>query len=165
MTSALVSNNIEETQETRDEYWMRKALGLAHDAATLSEVPVGCVIVSAEGEAVGQGFNQPISKHDPTAHAEVMALRDAALSLGNYRLPGTTLYVTIEPCTMCVGAMMHARVSRVVFGAAEPRFGAVISSKRLLDEGEFNHAIDYTSGILAAECGDLMRDFFRSRRV
>lgn len=157
MASSLINESV-------DEYWMRAALRLAQEASTLGEVPVGCVIVSAQGELVGQGFNQPISKYDPTAHAEVMALRDAALSLGNYRIPGTTLYVTIEPCTMCVGAMMHARVSRLVFGAAEPRFGAVISSKRLLDEGEFNHTIEYTSGALADECGALMRDFFRSRR-
>lgn len=151
------------TQAT-DEKWMRMALELAQQAAALGEVPVGCVIVSSEGELVGQGFNQPIHIHDPTAHAEVIALRNAALTLSNYRVPYTTLYVTIEPCTMCVGAMMHARVARVVFGAAEPRFGAVISSKRLLDEGEFNHVIQYTSGTLAAQCGALMRDFFRARR-
>jgi len=163
-------NNTEQDNETvfatqaADEKWMRQALELAKQAGDLGEVPVGCVIVSSEGELVGQGFNQPIRMQDPTAHAEVIALRDAALTLSNYRVPHTTLYVTIEPCTMCVGAMVHARVARVVFGAAESRFGAVISSKRLLDEGEFNHAIKYTSGTLAAECGALMRDFFRSRR-
>ena len=148
-----------------DEFWMTKALALGQQAGDLGEVPVGCVIVSECGELIGEGFNQPIGKHDPTAHAEIMALRDAALKLNNYRLPNTTLYVTIEPCTMCVGAMMHARVGRLVFGAPEPRFGAVVSSKRLLDEGEFNHRIEHNSGILAAECSDLMREFFRARRA
>lgn len=147
-----------------DEYWMHKALELAKQAALKGEVPVGCIIVSSEGEQLGAGFNQPISKHDPTAHAEVMALRDAALASGNYRLPNTTLYVTIEPCTMCVGAMMHARVGRLVFGAPEPRFGAVVSSKQLLDESEFNHRIDYSAGVLKQQCADTMREFFRSRR-
>lgn len=143
---------------------MAKALELGRQAGELGEVPVGCVIVSESGQLLGEGFNQPICQHDPTAHAEVMAMRNAASKMNNYRLPRTTLYVTIEPCTMCVGAMMHARVGRLVFGAPEPRFGAVISSKRLLDEGEFNHRIEYSSGVLAAPCGELMRDFFRQRR-
>lgn len=147
-----------------DEDWMRQALVLAQQAAALGEVPVGAVLVSAQGELLGQGANQPIAAHDPTAHAEIVALRAAAAAQQNYRLPGSTLYVTIEPCTMCVGAMIHARVARVVFGAPEPRFGALISQRRLLDEGVFNHVMRYEGGVLAQACGDVMRAFFRQRR-
>jgi tRNA(adenine34) deaminase len=147
-----------------DEDWMRQALALAQQAAAMGEVPVGAVLVSAQGEWLGSGLNQPIAAHDPTAHAEIVALRAAAQALKNYRLPGSTLYVTIEPCTMCVGAMIHARVARVVFGAPEPRFGALISQRRLLDEGVFNHFMQHQGGVLAAECGALMRDFFKQRR-
>lgn len=125
---------------------------------------MGAVIVSASGELLGAASNSPISRHDPTAHAEIGALRAAALALENYRLPDCTLYVTIEPCTMCVGAMVHARIAHLVFGAPEPRFGAVISGRRLLDEGGFNHSMTYEGGVLAAECGELMRSFFRARR-
>ncbi|MDP1930897.1 MAG: tRNA adenosine(34) deaminase TadA [Gammaproteobacteria bacterium] len=146
------------------EYWMQHTLDLAAHAAAEGEVPVGAVVVSSEGELLGSGFNQPILSHDPTAHAEVMALRAAASKLGNYRLPGCTLYVTIEPCTMCVGAMMHARISHLVFGAPEPRFGAVISGLRLLDEGEFNHRITWEGGVLAERSSELMKIFFRQRR-
>lgn len=143
---------------------MRQALAQAAAAAAAGEVPVGAVVVSASGELLGAASNCPITRHDPTAHAEIGALRAAALALGNYRLPGCTLYVTIEPCTMCVGAMVHARISRLVFGAPEPRFGAVISGRRLLDEGGFNHSMTYAGGVLAEECGELMRGFFRARR-
>lgn len=143
---------------------MQHALDLAAHAAAEGEVPVGAVVVSAEGELLGSGFNQPILSHDPTAHAEVMALRAAALSVGNYRLPGCTLYVTIEPCTMCVGAMVHARIAHLVFGAPEPRFGAVVSGRRLLDEGEFNHRMSWEGGVLADPCGELMKGFFKARR-
>ena len=143
---------------------MQQALNLAAHAATAGEVPVGAVVVSAQGELLGSGFNQPILSHDPTAHAEVMALRAAAMSAGNYRLPGCTLYVTIEPCTMCVGAMVHARVAHLVFGAAEPRFGAVISGRRLLDENEFNHRTSWEGGVLADQCGEAMKAFFKTRR-
>lgn len=125
---------------------------------------MGAVVVSASGELLGAASNSPITRHDPTAHAEIGALRAAALALGNYRLPGCTLYVTIEPCTMCVGAMVHARISHLVFGAPEPRFGAVVSGRRLLDEGGFNHSMTYEGGVLAEECGELMRRFFRARR-
>lgn len=147
-----------------DEDWMRQALALAQQAAQMGEVPVGAVLVSAQGVVLGSGCNQPIAAHDPTAHAEIMALRAAAQAEQNYRLPGSTLYVTIEPCTMCVGAMIHARVARVVFGAPESRFGALISQRRLLDEGVFNHVMQHEGGVLAQECGDVMRAFFKQRR-
>lgn len=143
---------------------MSQALALAREAAALDEVPVGAVIVSAQGELLGSGFNQPVRSHDPTAHAEIVALRDAALRCGNYRLPGSLLYVTIEPCTMCLGAMVHARIATVVYGATEPRFGAIESGQRLLDEGEFNHRPAYIGGVMAQECAQLMKDFFRARR-
>ena len=146
------------------EYWMEKAIALAEQAATLGEVPVGAIVVSSDGELLGSGFNQPIRCHDPSAHAEVMALRDAAARISNYRLPGCHLYVTIEPCTMCVGAMVHARIEKVIYGAAEPRFGAVESGRRLLDEGDFNHRLKYLGGILAPTCSGLMRNFFKGRR-
>lgn len=146
------------------EYWMTQALALAEQAAAVGEVPVGAVVVSAQGELLGSGFNQPIRSHDPSAHAEIMALRDAAARCANYRLPGCTLYVTIEPCTMCVGAMVHARIAKLVYGAPEPRFGAIESGRRLLDEGRFNHRMDYQGGVLAAECGGLMQRFFKARR-
>jgi tRNA(adenine34) deaminase len=146
------------------EEWMTEALRLAEQAGTAGEVPVGAVLVSAAGVLLGSGSNQPLTSHDPTAHAEIVALRNAASVNANYRLPGSTLYVTIEPCTMCVGAMVHARVNHLVFGASESRFGAVVSARRLLDEGEFNHRISYEGGILADRCGELMRDFFKQRR-
>lgn len=147
-----------------DVRWMQQALALAQEAALHGEVPVGAVLVSASGDLLGAGFNHPIASHDPTAHAEIVALRMAARQQQNYRLPGSTLFVTIEPCTMCVGAMIHARVARVVFGAPEPRFGALVSQRRLLDTGEFNHFLQYQGGVLAEECGALMRDFFKERR-
>jgi tRNA(adenine34) deaminase len=142
---------------------MTKALALAQQAATVGEVPVGAVLVLNE-ELIGQGSNQPISSNDPTAHAEIIALRNAAQSLGNYRLPETTLYVTIEPCAMCIGALIHARVKRLVFGALEPKAGAVCSCLHLLDGTYFNHAIEYRQGVMAARCGQLLGDFFQQRR-
>lgn len=147
-----------------DEYWMEQALALAQHAGDAGEVPVGAIVVSAQGELLASGFNQPIQTHDPSAHAEIMALRAAAAKLKNYRLPGCVLYVTIEPCTMCVGAMVHARIARLVYGATEPRFGAVESNRQLLSEGAFNHHMDYRGGVLAAACGKMMRDFFKARR-
>jgi len=149
---------------TNAEDWMRQALALAQEADRHGEVPVGAVLVSGAGTLLGTGFNHPITAHDPTAHAEIVALRMAARTQQNYRLPGSTLYVTIEPCTMCVGALIHARVAKVVFGAPEPRFGALVSQRRLLDQGEFNHLLEYEGGVLADECGTLMREFFKARR-
>jgi tRNA(adenine34) deaminase len=146
-----------------DEYWMMQALALAQQAATIGEVPVGAVLVLNE-KLIGQGSNQPIRANDPTAHAEIIALRNAAQSLGNYRLPDTTLYVTIEPCAMCIGALIHARVKHLVFGAPEPKAGAVCSRLHLLDGTYFNHAIAYRQGVLAAQCGQLLSDFFQQRR-
>jgi tRNA(adenine34) deaminase len=126
-------------------------------------VPVGAVLVRGD-EVLAEGFNCPIGSHDPTAHAEIVVLREAAKKIGNYRLPGTTLYVTIEPCAMCVGAMIHARVERVVFGAPEPRAGAVVSSQRLLDATHFNHRVVYEGGVLADDCSAIMQQFFRAKR-
>ncbi len=148
----------------RDEYWMAKALALAQQAAGIGEVPVGAVLVLND-EVVGQGSNRPISSNDPTAHAEIIALRNAAQILVNYRMPETTLYVTIEPCTMCVGALIHARVKHLVFGALEPKSGAVCSCLHLLDGTTFNHTITYRQGVLAEACGQLISDFFQQRRV
>jgi len=142
---------------------MALALDRARTAADDGEVPVGAVLVR-NGELLGAGSNQPVRSHDPTAHAEITALREAALRERNYRLPGSVLYVTIEPCTMCVGAIVHARIDTVVFGAREPRYGALVSARRLLDGDLYNHRPTVLEGVLAAECGDLIRGFFRERR-
>ncbi|MDO8931115.1 MAG: tRNA adenosine(34) deaminase TadA [Rhodocyclaceae bacterium] len=147
-----------------DEDFMRAALDLAREAATCGEVPVGAVVV-LDGEIVGRGFNQPIGRNDPTAHAEVMALRDAGQRRGNYRLPDCTLYVTLEPCAMCVGAMMHARIARVVFGARDPKTGAAGSVVDLFAEARLNHHAEVTDGVLAGECGALLSGFFAARRA
>jgi len=144
--------------------FMGEALDLARQAATLGEVPVGALVVK-EGKIVGRGFNQPIGRHDPTAHAEVMALRDAAATLGNYRLPGCTLYVTLEPCVMCVGAIIHARIARVVYGARDPKTGAAGSIVDLFGEDRLNHHAEVTAGVLAGECGALLSSFFAARRA
>lgn len=143
--------------------WMREALALARESAAAGEVPVGAVIVR-DDEIIGRGRNQPIASHDPTAHAEVMALRDAAARVGNYRLPGATLYVTLEPCVMCVGAMMHARVETVVYGATEPKAGAMESTQRAHEHAALNHRVTAVSGVLAAESRELLQAFFRERR-
>jgi tRNA(adenine34) deaminase len=145
------------------EEWMLAALVLARQAAQKDEVPVGAVVVRGK-QIVGRGFNQPIGQHDPTAHAEIMALRDAAQNLGNYRLPGCTLVVTVEPCTMCAGALVHARIGRLIFGAKEPRAGAVRSSARVLDNLGLNHKITVVEGVLEKECKALMSSFFQGRR-
>ncbi len=142
---------------------MRRALDLARQAASLGEVPVGAIVVR-DGEIIGRGGNQPIGRHDPTAHAEVMALRDAAANVGNYRLPGSTLYVTLEPCLMCIGAIFHARVGRVVFGARDPKTGAAGSVLNLFDETRLNHHAEVLGGVLAEECGTLLSGFFAARR-
>ncbi len=143
--------------------FMREALAQARLAWEAGEVPVGAVLV-LDGEIVGQGFNQPISARDPSAHAEIMALRDAGRRLGNYRLPGSTLYVTLEPCAMCSGAIMHARVERVVFGAHDPKTGAVGSVVNLFAEVRLNHHATVEGGVLAEECGTMLSAFFASRR-
>lgn len=142
---------------------MQLALGLAREAGAAGEVPVGAVVV-LDGEVIGRGFNQPILRHDPTAHAEIMALRDAADRAGNYRLPGATLYVTLEPCVMCTGAIMHARVARVVYGARDPKTGAAGSVVDLYGESRLNHHADIEGGILAEQCGALLSSFFAARR-
>lgn len=142
---------------------MRRALDLAAQAAEQGEVPVGALIVGA-GAVIAEGANRPIIAHDPTAHAEIVALRAAAKILGNYRLPGTTLYVTLEPCAMCAAAIIHARVSRLVFGAGDPKAGAVHSVYDLIANPRLNHAVEWTGGVLEAECAELLRSFFRSRR-
>ena len=142
---------------------MQRALELAAQAEAAGEVPVGAVIVR-EGELIGEGYNQPISLSDPTAHAEVVALRDAAKNENNYRLPNSTLYVTIEPCAMCAGALVHARVSEVVFGAREPRAGAICSQMHLADQPHLNHQLGWQEGVLAEQCSAIMRGFFKRRR-
>ncbi len=147
-----------------DLIFMRRALALAELGAAKGEVPVGAVIVLA-GEVVGEGFNQPISLHDPTAHAEIMALRDAAGRLGNYRLPGCTLYVTVEPCAMCAGAIQHARLARVVFGTREPKTGACGSVVDLFAEARLNHHADVIGGVLAADAAAMVSGFFQRRRA
>ncbi len=146
-----------------DERWMERALALAEDAKAAGEVPVGAVVVHEDGE-IGAGFNQPISTADPSAHAEIVALRAAAKSLGNYRLPGTTLYVTLEPCPMCAGAIVQARVARVVFGASDDRWGAAGSVFDVLASPVLNHRPECAGGLLAARSADLLRDFFKAKR-
>ena len=143
---------------------MRLALAEAEQARLAGEVPVGAVVV-LDGRVVGAGFNQPIAAADPTAHAEVVALRAAARALGNYRLTGCLLYVTVEPCLMCVGAMIHARIARVVFGAAEPKAGALMSACRAHETPGLNHHLQVTGGVLEEECRRVMQAFFESRRV
>lgn len=150
-------------EQPEHEFWMRQALALAGQAEKLGEIPVGALVVR-DGQLIGTGFNRPIASHDPTAHAEIVAMRDAAERLQNYRLPDSVLYVTIEPCTMCVGAMLHARVDTLVFGATEPRAGAVVSQLELAEQGFFNHRIKVVAGVLDEECGAMMQEFFRRRR-
>lgn len=146
-----------------DEHWMRCALELAKQAEIEGEVPVGALVVLGN-EIIGEGWNQPIGLSDPSAHAEILALRDAAQRQHNYRLPGAVLYVTLEPCVMCVGAIMHARIARVVYGATDPKTGAAGSMFSLLDSAQFNHRVAVTRGVLAEVCGNVLRNFFQSRR-
>ena len=146
-----------------EEQFMRRALDIARAGGAQGEVPVGAVVV-LDGEIIGEAYNAPISHRDPSAHAEIRALRAAAQRLGNYRLSGASLYVTLEPCAMCAGAMMHARVSRVVFGAADPKTGACGSVVDLFSEARLNHHAEVNGGLLADECAGLLRDFFQSRR-
>jgi tRNA(adenine34) deaminase len=146
-----------------DEFWMRRALELARQGESEDEVPVGAVVVR-EGREIGAGFNRPVSSCDPTAHAEIVALRQAAARAGNYRLNGATLYVTLEPCVMCAGAVVHARIARLVFGARDIRFGGVRSKFRLADSELLNHRVEVAEGVLGAECAALLEEFFRRRR-
>jgi tRNA(adenine34) deaminase len=144
--------------------FMRMALEQAQEARRAGEVPVGAIVVAGE-DVLGRGFNQPIGTHDPTAHAEIVAIRDAARRVGNYRLTGATLYVTVEPCMMCVGAMVHARISTLVYGAPEPKAGAVVSSQRAHEQPALNHRLSVVGGVLEDECRAVMQEFFRERRA
>jgi tRNA(adenine34) deaminase len=145
------------------ERFMRAAIEQAREAGACGEVPVGAVVV-IDGEVVGSGFNRPIGASDPTAHAEIIALREAGKQVGNYRLTGATLYVTVEPCLMCVGAMVHARVGELVFGTTEPKAGAVVSTQRAHEHPALNHRLAVTGGVLEEECREIMQAFFRERR-
>lgn len=149
--------------ELSDEFYMREAISLARAAECLGEVPVGAIVVK-DGQIVGRGFNSPIGEHDPTAHAEIAALRDAARNLSNYRLPGCTLYVTLEPCAMCAGAILHARIARVVYGARDAKTGVHGSVVDLFGVERLNHHTAIEGGVLAEECGGLLSAFFAARR-
>lgn len=151
-------------QNEIDNKFMQEAIASAKQAEMQGEVPVGAVVVY-EGKLIATGHNQPIARHDPTAHAEIAALRAAAEVLGNYRLPGCTLYVTLEPCAMCAGAMLHARLARVVYGATDPKTGACGSVINLFTEEKLNHHTTITGGVMGEECGQLLRDFFVKRRA
>ena len=155
----ILNNNFSE----QDHQFMCQALALAQQAAELGEVPVGAVIV-VDGVVIGEGYNQPIATHDPTAHAEVVAIRQAAQKLQNYRLENSTLDVTLEPCTMCVGALIHARISRVVFATTEPKAGSLVSARKQLETGYYNHVFKFEGGLLADEASKQLSDFFRRRR-
>lgn len=147
-----------------DQDFMRLALEQAQHAWALGEVPVGAVVVK-DGVVIARGYNRPISQHDPSAHAEIVALRAAAIALGNYRLPGCELYVTLEPCLMCSGAMMHARLARVVYGASDPKTGVCGSLMNLFQHEQLNHHTSVTGGVLEQECGNLLKEFFAARRA
>ncbi|WP_020167999.1 MULTISPECIES: tRNA adenosine(34) deaminase TadA [Methylotenera] len=155
MTSDLINNDVE---------FMQIALSLAQQAALMGEVPVGAIVVK-DGVIIGRGNNAPIGLHDPTAHAEIMAMREAATYLGNYRLVDCTLYVTLEPCAMCSGAMQHARIAKLVYGANDPKTGACGSVVNLMTEPKLNHHTEVLGGILAVECGAVLSDFFKQRRL
>lgn len=147
----------------RYEFWMQQAIEQAKKAELAGEVPVGAILVQ-DDKIIGQGFNQPIQAHDPSAHAEIQALRNAGQQLGNYRFPGSTLYVTLEPCTMCAGSIIHARVQHLLFGAYDPRTGAIESVSHILDEPYHNHKVTYRGGVMAEESGALLRQFFKAKR-
>ncbi|UUY08615.1 tRNA adenosine(34) deaminase TadA [Pseudomonas sp. J452] len=149
---------------SQDERFMREALALASEGAALGEVPVGAVLVQ-DGEIIGRGFNCPISTHDPSGHAEMVAIRAAALDLRNYRLPGSTLYVTLEPCSMCAGLIVHSRIARVVYGATEPKAGVVVSRGQFFSQEFLNHRVLVEGGLLAQECGAVLSAFFKARRT
>ncbi|NKQ10867.1 tRNA adenosine(34) deaminase TadA [Pseudomonas sp. SST3] len=147
-----------------DEKFMRAALGLAAEGARLGEVPVGAVVVQ-NGVIIGSGFNCPISRHDPSAHAEMVAIRDAALRMENYRLPGCTLYVTLEPCSMCAGLIVHSRIQRVVYGATEPKAGVAISRGQFFSQEFLNHRVLIEGGVMTQACSEMLSEFFRMRRL
>ncbi len=158
------SDDDSKTMSPADLNWMQHAMELAQKAESEGEVPVGALIV-LDGEIIGEGWNRPIGTRDPTAHAEIIALRDAGLRQDNYRLPGSTLYVTLEPCPMCASAIIHARVGRVVFGAYDPKGGAAGSVFNLLPpDDRFNHRLECEGGVLEQQCGEMLREFFRQRR-
>ena len=148
---------------SQDRHFMAEALALAEAGAALGEVPVGALLVQ-DGEVIGRGFHCPISTHDPSAHAEMVAIRDAAKAIGNYRLPGSTLYVTLEPCSMCAGLIVHARIARVVFGASEPKAWVVQSRGEFFAQGFLNHRVLVEGGVLADECSKALSAFFKARR-
>ncbi|HHJ15779.1 MAG TPA: tRNA adenosine(34) deaminase TadA [Gammaproteobacteria bacterium] len=149
--------------QDEDSRWMEYALALAERGAQQDEVPVGAVVVR-DNAVLGEGWNRPIGSNDPTAHAEIVALRDAAQKTGNYRLTGATLYVTLEPCLMCAGAMIHARIERLVFGAGDPKRGAVNSTAHVFETQGLNHRVQAEGGVLAEQCGNCLQAFFRERR-
>ncbi|MDH0335729.1 tRNA adenosine(34) deaminase TadA [Metapseudomonas otitidis] len=149
---------------SQDERFMQEALALAVEGAALGEVPVGAVVVH-EGQVVGRGFNCPISRHDPSAHAEMVAIRDAAQALENYRLVGATLYVTLEPCSMCAGLIVHSRIARVVYGATEPKAGVAISRGQFFEQAFLNHRVLVEGGVLGEACSELLSGFFQARRA
>jgi tRNA(Arg) A34 adenosine deaminase TadA len=149
---------------SRDQHFMREALALAAEGALLGEVPVGAVVVQ-DGVIIGRGFNCPISGSDPSAHAEMVAIRAAAQAVSNYRLPGSTLYVTLEPCSMCAGLIVHSRITRVVFGATEPKAGVVQSQGQFFAQPFLNHRVLFEGGVLGEECGTVLSEFFRMRRA
>lgn len=154
MSSHIVDNN----------NWMQQALVLARKAEQEGEVPVGAVLIQ-DNKILGQGWNRPVASHDPSAHAEIQAIRAAGKALGNYRLPGSTLFVTLEPCTMCAGAIIHARIKRLVFGAYDPRTGAIVSVAQILDQDHHNHKTDFQGGIMESECSQILKDFFAAKRL
>ena len=160
---SLVLNLLGMLMTISDEKWMQQALVLADRAEALGEVPVGAIVVR-DDEIIGQGHNCPITRHDPTAHAEIMAIREAANYLENYRLVNCSLYVTIAPCTMCVGAIIHSRIQRIVFGAREPKAGAVVSSAQLLNAPYMNHQVSYLGGVCEELCSEKISQFFANRR-
>ena len=151
------------TQAELDQQYMRMAIEQAQLAAQSGEVPVGAILVK-DGQVISKAFNKPIANHDPSAHAEMLALREAALAEENYRIPGSTLYVTLEPCAMCSGAMLHARIDRVVYGAPDPKTGAAGSVLDIFASKQINHQTSVEGGIMSEECGQLLRDFFKGRR-
>lgn len=164
MTDQESTDQASTNREAADQTYMQAALQLAREAAAAGEVPVGAVVVR-DGEIIGRGYNAPISSHDPSAHAEIRALRDAAATIGNYRLVGCTLYVTLEPCAMCAGAIQHARIARLVYGASDPKTGCCGSVIDLMSEQRLNHhAGEITRGVMAEQCGGLLSAFFAARR-